>query len=223
MESDAHRLLKEAAVAWAVEEGYRAVATEVRLPNSPFRADVAGCRMERPGPGQFRIESTIAFECKQERSDFLKDSFREDGSIERLKLLHRRREKLEKLIGFHYPDLRKGDSLFPEFESSNPGEIGHEGYRRLVREIATVERGIFARTKFDRMIRYSCVDLCYLVIRRGIAEAHEIPSGWGLLECEFGGEDEAAEVTVLKRPGWNEARECHRLELLHRLAVSGRQ
>ena len=217
-ESDDHLILKQAAIEWAIAQGYRAVSTEVRLPNSSFRADVAGCRLERPEPRHLKIESTAAFECKQARSDFLKDSFQESGSDERLRLLHRRKEKLERLIGSHYPTLRRGDSLFPEYERSDPLVIRHGGYRKLKSEISTLEKGLFTRTKFDKMIRYRCVDLCYLVIRKGIAEPHEIPSGWGLLECDL---DANGEAHLTRLPQWNEAAEHHRLELLHLLAVKG--
>ncbi len=219
-ESREHHELKRAAVQWAREKGYRALGTEVRVPNSPFRADVAGCRMERPEPGRFEIASTAVFECKQARSDFLSDSFRENGGAERLRLLHRRREKLERLVGSHYPQIRSGDSLFPEFDRCDPCAIGHRGYRRISAEIAALQRGLHRRTKFDRMVRYRCVDLCYLVIRRGLIEEREVPDGWGVVECEF----EGGTVTVveLARPArWLGATAGHRLELLHWLAVRG--
>lgn len=218
-ESPEHRCLKELAARWAIAEGYRAVGTEVRLPNCAFRADVAGCRVVRPGPREMVIERTAAFECKQSRADFLGDAFGEAGAADRLAELRSRREKLAQLVGGHYPDLRQRDSLFPEYDRVDPALIRHQGYRKLAREIARLERGLFGGTKFDRMIRYRCVDFCYLVVRKGIVDPGEIPAGWGMLECEL--DAEPRQLEVAEKPAWNEVPDHHRLDLLHRLAVKG--
>lgn len=221
-ESDAHFTLKRLAVEWALTEGYSALGLEVALPNSNFRADVAGCRMARPQSHELVIEQTIAFECKQSRADFLLDSFREDGQANRLKQLHQRKTKLEQLVGSHYPTLRQGDSLFPEYQSTDPREIKHAGYQKLIKEISRLQNGLAGRTKFDRLIRYRCVDLCYIVVRQGIVEPHEIADGWGILEVADldGGrqDDKPPSIHLVKKPSWNDARPQHRLELLHRLA-----
>lgn len=220
-ESAEHLQLKAAAAFWASAEGYRAIGEEVRVPNSNFRADVAACKMERPAKGEVTISQTAVFECKQVRSDFLNDSLPEIASRKRLAALHQRRQKLEEMIGLHYPNLRQGDSLFPEYQRSDPRELSHKGYQKVIREIQLLERGIFGRTKFERMIRYRCADLCYLVVGRGIVEPHEVPLGWGILEVSEHSE-EIAELSVIKKPGWNEAGEGHRLELLFNIAAKGR-
>ena len=210
--------MKSAALQWGIQRGYRAIAEEVRLPNSNFRADAAGCKLERPAPRELVIASTVAFECKQVRSDFLNDSFREEESLVRLKKLRLRREKLRAMISGHYPNHCQGDLLFPEFDEPDPSLIRHDGYRKLNAEITVLERGIFARTKFEKMIRYRCVDLCYLVICQGVAEPCEIPAGWGLLECELSESGEEPVLRETKVPNWLEAAPVHRLELLHTLA-----
>jgi hypothetical protein len=104
---------------------------EVRMPHSGFRADVAAYRPESrklpltvEGKGRERlvlqpvIGTTAIFECKQARSDFLKDSHSAAITIEKLKLLDARRKTLERLLGVHQPSLRKGESLFAEYASS---------------------------------------------------------------------------------------------------------
>jgi hypothetical protein len=226
-ETRAHRLLKQAALLWALEQGYRAGGFEVRLPNSNFRADVAACRLERPASYECEIGLTAAFECKQARPDFLSDARPEAESLSRLAELNQRREKLEQLVGAHYPNLRQGDTLFPEFDRTDVSAVRHDGYQKVVAEIKTLETAIFGRTKFDRLVRYRCVDLCYLVIRPGILQLDETPSDWGLLTPEdeaFDLDAEDAEVpplTLLRKPQRIDAPETHRLELLHQLAVSG--
>ena len=225
-ESHLHLALKLAAKKWArKEEGYQVTGSEIRVPNSNFRADAVACRMARPNKGEFVIEATAVFECKQARSDFLNDNLPEVTSRERLKTLHARREKLEKLVGGHYPDLRQGDSLFPEYQSVDPRNINHSGYQRVMNEIAMLERGIFRRTKFDRMIRYRCADVFYLVVAKGIVQPHEVPLAWGILESEKeidpAREDDEISLKQIRKPTWNEASDKHRLEMLYHLARRG--
>lgn len=226
-ESAAHRHLKQASLVWALQQGYRAVAPEVRMPNSNFRADVAACRLDRSAPFECDLGVTAVFECKQARLDFLNDSRPEAESIQRLAELNCQREQIEKRVGAHYPNLRRGETLFPEFDRVEVPAIRHDGYRRITREIRTLETAVFARTKFDRLIRYRCADLFYLVIRPGIIAPEEIPSHWGLLapeDSDFDIDAEDGEVPpleLLKRPRQIEIPDAHRLELLHRLAVSG--
>ncbi|MCB1231597.1 MAG: hypothetical protein KDN19_15105 [Verrucomicrobiae bacterium] len=226
-ETRAHRLLKAAALRWAQEEGYRAVGLEIGLPNSRYRADVAACRLEKPRPRQRVLGATAVFECKQARPDFLNDSRPEAESVARLAHLNRRREKLERLVGAHYPTLRQGESLFPEYDRADVEAISHQGYRRVITEIRQLEKAVWGRTKFDRLARYRCANLCYLVIRPGILQPAEIPISWGLLAPETTDFDLAENdappprLNLIRKPAWIDAPEAHRLELLHRIAVSG--
>lgn len=225
-ESHAHRLLKHAALLWARGQGYRAAGVEIRLPNSPYRADVAACRLDRPGPHLREIGLTAVFECKQARPDFLHDSRRERASIARLAQLNRRREKLERLVGAHYPTLRQGESLFPEYDRSDPAAFGHEGYRRVVAEIRTLEAALFGRTKFDRLPRNRCADLFYLVIRPGILDPAEVPLDWGLLapdspDFDVDRDSPPPDLSLLRLPRQVESTAARRLDLLHRIAASG--
>ena len=58
-ETAAHHHLKHLAGLWARQHGYSAVATEVQLPNSSFRADVAAYRrVKGPQNGESIIGDT---------------------------------------------------------------------------------------------------------------------------------------------------------------------
>ncbi len=225
-ETHAHRLLKQAALRWAQQEGYRAAGMEIGLPNSRYRADVAACRLDRPGPRRLGVGLSAVFECKQSRADFLHDARPEAESLARLALLNRRREKLERLVGAHYPTLRQGESLFPEFDRADVDAINHEGYRRVVAEIRRLENAVWGRTKFDRLIRYRCASACFLVVRPGILDPAEVPLAWGLLaplnpDFDAPGSASPPPLVTLRKPAFVDAPESHRLELLHRIAVSG--
>ncbi|MEM9081547.1 MAG: hypothetical protein AAGC74_12745 [Verrucomicrobiota bacterium] len=219
-ESDRHRELKRAALHWAqTAGGYRFAGVEVRVPRSRYRADVVSCgnvRSFSEGAGlptggtvdlgardgserDRRAEAgddggsgrSALFECKQARGDFLTDSGEEAASLEQLEGLHERRRSLERQLGVHYPHLRKGEMLFPEFDGIYGEELPHEGYGKLIREIAKLESRVFRRTKFEKLLRWRSAHALYLVTWPGVVRGeHEIPTGWGWLEAEgFEGAD----------------------------------
>ena len=104
METDRHAILKRLGAVFLRGQGCRAVATEVRVPASRYRADVAGYLDKHPTrprsrqggepappPGPLVREArpkTVIIECKQSRADFLRD-------VADTQRLLRERERLE--------------------------------------------------------------------------------------------------------------------------------
>ena len=43
--------------------------------------------------------------------------------------------ELERLLGVHHPNLRLGETLFPEFDRYDFSDLQHEGYQKLICEI----------------------------------------------------------------------------------------
>lgn len=209
-ESAAHLALKQLAVVWARLNGYRACATEVRVPSSPYRADVAGYK-----PGRDATGVTVIFECKQSRPDFLRDASASLATTEKLRRLHGRRLKLEELLKVHHPNLRRGETLFAEYDSFDLETIRHRGYRTVMREIGVLQERLYAKTKLEKIARYRCANLLYVVTAPGILAAHEVPLGWGWLERV------ETELALRSRPAWQDATELHRLKLLESIAVAG--
>ena len=176
-ETAAHQRLKEFALQWAAEAGFALGAMEVRVPRSGFRVDVAAyARGTKLQPVR-----TALFECKQARADLLKDARAEAATRERLAGLLERRAKLEALIAEHRPDLRKGETLFPEFDSIDASGLRHATYTAVIDEITTLQRRVLHGVKFEKLRRYAAADTLYLVVEEGIFAADEIPAGWGLL------------------------------------------
>lgn len=176
-ETPSHRRLKALAFAWAKAAGFGVLATEVPLPKSRFRADLAGLEAKKAG-------KTAIFECKQARSDLLKDAGNEVETRDEIQKLTARLLELERLIGGHRPDLRKGDSLFPEFDAVDLSATRHATYRRVLADLATWQQRRLKGTKFSQLFRWRTADLFYLVSEPGIFAPAEVPAGWGLLVRE---------------------------------------
>lgn len=173
-ESASHARLKALALAWAQANGYGICGVEVRVPRSGYRADVAAI-------GRGAGARTALFECKQSRADLLKDAHAEAATRARLTELVGRRRAIEDLLAVHRPDLRRGDALWPEYDSWDFSALEHQGYRGVLAELETMQRRMLRGTKFSKLFRYRCADFLYLVVEDGIFAEAEIPAGWGLL------------------------------------------
>ncbi|KAF5406765.1 MAG: hypothetical protein Udaeo2_31510 [Candidatus Udaeobacter sp.] len=209
-ETERHSRLKRLAFLWSQAQGYSACAMEVSLPKCRYRADVASYRRTPK-----KIGSTAIFECKQTLCDLRRDNCQSDAIRQRLETIWQRRQLLERRLRAHYPNLRTGDSLFPEFDLPDLTVIGHRGYARLLRELRALQNRLYDCTKFDKLLRYRCANLYFLVLPEDLFRDSEIPVGWGALV-----ENDGA-LTLVRKPIWHETTaECH-IRLLHRIAVAG--
>jgi hypothetical protein len=175
-----HRNLKRLAAQWAHANGFRCIGMEVRAPRSRFRVDVVAYRSGRISESG---EPLIAiFECKQSRPDLCRDIAQIETLQRELHYLQQRRAKLEELLWVHHPSLRRGESLFPEWDTFAGELLAHAGYQRLVARIIRVQSGLHDSTKFAWIARHRLANLHYLVAPDKLASLDELPPGWGLLE-----------------------------------------
>ena len=206
-ETAAHRELKRLALGWAQTHGFALAAPEVRVPKCGYRADVAAC-------SRGALRRTAVFECKQARADLLKDAHAEAATRRRLDELVARRAKLEELLALHHPDLRRGEALWPEFDTWDFSGLEHRAYRDVLEELATVQERVVKGTKFSKMFRYRSADFLYLVVEDGIFAEAEIPAGWGLLRRQDG------ELALARPPAALDAAEPQRQALLESIALA---
>ena len=191
-EGSQHWLLKRLALEWAYRRGFHCISLEVRAPRSSFRVDVAGYRSE----GELKSPIVVLFECKQSRPDLERDSVQTALVENELRALRQRRENLEKLLSIHYPMARVAGALFPEWDTFDPQQITHTGYRRLIAKIHALQRKLDSSRKFERIIRYRLANLHFLVTSKHLLSPERIPPGWGLLEAV---DDQRLEVRTLPR------------------------
>jgi len=202
-----HLELKRLAVEWLRRMGCSAVATEVRCPISRWRVDVAGwfdgagTSAASGGRDSLRDEGdlftsdprehgadrarTIIVECKQARSDFLRDDSDREELLRVRRHLERRREEIEEQrVKPREPHLRRGGSaLFPEMETWDFAASRLDSYRRVLRELRRVEKRLHGETKFGLLNRYRLADHLYLFTPSALIRRAELPEGWGLVEA----------------------------------------
>ncbi|MCB9838747.1 MAG: hypothetical protein H6813_05360 [Phycisphaeraceae bacterium] len=199
METSDHLDLKRLAVAYLRAIGCVAVGVEVRSPISTFLFDAAGWRdsVRVPrrrndgswGMGHRRIDpESIVIECKQSRSDFLKDSRdRRRLVAERARLDLRRQRLEERVIKPNEPHLRAPDATLYGAEDSNDAwdfsRTRCVEHRDIVAELRRIERLLSDGTKFGDIARWALADRLYLCAPSGLVRRHEVPPGWGLIEC----------------------------------------
>ena len=87
---------------------------------------------------------------------------------------------------------------------------------QLTAELATAQRKQLEGTKFAKLGRWRAASLLYVVAEPGVAGAHEIPDGWGLLEREGDG------LVLRCKPCLNPTTAAERVALLERIAAAGR-
>lgn len=209
-ETQRHARLKRLAFVWAQAQGFSACAVEVSLPRCRYRADVAAYRSRRRPIG-----STAIFECKQALCDLRRDNCDSELSRRRLEAICKRRQILETHLRAHYPSLRNSDLLFPEFDSQSFTAIGHRGYARLLCELRAVQNRLYECTKFEKLIRYRCANLFFLVVSQELFRDREVPVGWGALVESNGA------LTLLRKPTWHETTAEDRVRFLQRIAIAG--
>ena len=210
-ETAAHLELKRLALLWAQENGYPIAALEVSLPQCRYRADVAAYRPERNGV----LGHTAVFECKQSAPDLRRDDCRSPQALARLASVYRRRQILEKHLRIHYPTLRTGESLFPEWDAHDFAAIEHRGYARVTRELSALQNQLRDGRKFEKLARYACANLFFLVVPNEPLREPEAPLGWGLLV-----EKEGA-LTLHRKAVWHDSPEPARLRVLQKIAAAG--
>lgn len=209
-ETEKHAWLKRLAFLWAQAQGYSACAMEVSLPKCQYRADVAAYRLAPE-----RIGSSAIFECKQALCDLRRDNCQSDAARQQLETICQRRQLLETRLRTHYPNLRNGDSLFPEFDLPDFTVIGHRGYTRLLHELRALQNRLYDCTKFDKLLRYRCANLYFLVLPERLFHDSEIPVGWGALVEADGA------LALVRKPIWHETTAEYHIRLLHRIAAAG--
>jgi len=209
-ETARHARLKRLALVWAQAQGFSVCGIEVSLPRCRYRADMAAYRGQRR-----EIAATAIFECKQALCDLRRDNCDSELSRRQLEMICKRRQFLETHLRAHYPSLRNSDSLFPEFDLQSFTAIGHRGYARISRQLGTLQNRLYDCTKFEKLIRYRCANLFFLVVPEEIFRDREIPVGWGALVESNGA------LTLVRKPIWYETTEENRIRLLHRIALAG--
>jgi hypothetical protein len=202
METTAHNQLKKLSVTFLRHWGCHAVSTEVRCPIARYRVDVAGwldrapvvggeqpieevIAKPRAAAGEKRVARTVMIECKQVRSDYLRDGKETEKLLHRREQLTRIRKSIEenrvKLLEPHL--CQTGTALFSEFDEWDFSSSKLTSYHSVCQALERVDEALHGQTKFSIVARYHLADYLYIAAPQGMIRPRELPPGWGLLEC----------------------------------------
>jgi hypothetical protein len=194
METAAHAQLKRLAISFLRQRGCHAVATEVRCPIFRYRVDVAGYQDTLPwdaggrGSASHKLVQprTFIIECKQSRSDFMRDCEHTTELLEVRSQLHSIRQSIEhNRIKRLEPQLQcGGTSLFAELEDWDFSASRLPAYREVLRKLRRIDQKLHGGTKFFLIDHYALADELYVATPAGLIRRNELPAGWGLLECD---------------------------------------
>jgi hypothetical protein len=208
-ETAAHARLKRLALIWAQAHDYAACAIEVSLPHCRYRADVAAFGVHREGA------RTVVFECKQAVADLRRDSCDSVDARQRLDVLESRRRVIERNLRVHYPTLRTGETLFPDYDAWDFSQLDHHGHALVLRNGAALRQRLINCTKFEKIAHYRCANLFYLVIPESLQYASfEMPRGWGLLV------ESGKRLRLARKPQWHETSPQAQARFLQRVAAA---
>ena len=95
------------------------------------------------------------------------------------------------------------------------GSIEHRGYQRVTRELAALQIQLRDGRKFEKLARYGCANLFFLVVPDDLLRKPEPPIGWGLLVAREGA------LKLHRKPTWHDSPERSRLRVLQKIAGAG--
>ena len=101
------------------------------------------------------------------------------------------------------------------FDSHDFSAIGHRNYARVLRELSALQHRLYDCTKFEKLLRYRCANLFFLVLTNEVYRESEIPIGWGALV------ESNESLRLMRKPTWHEITEQNCRRLLHRIAAAG--
>lgn len=238
-ESKQHLHLKKLAADWSLDQGFDIVADEIRIPQSGYRADLMAYRrwtrelgsldvlessshrevietkaFEKSMPREAQGAGfTAILECKQSRSDFLRDMGEWAELQERLETLQKRKIIIERLIRTHHLEWTQKECLFPELDPIDLDRVIHPTYLKVLQQMRLLSKRKRKESKFDCLSRYESANLLYLVVEPGLIKSHEAPAGWGVLERR--GEDQ---LELRIRPQWRPASQKIRVQALENIS-----
>lgn len=180
--------LQRAVLAWMGEQAVAGMATQVPTRLTRFRAHVAGFWTETvrnphvDGPRRLLVpRQTVIVELRQRRKECWPDATNSSSLLPRYRELKEQRLKLEAGIREHEPELRRTDTLFPEFSDWDYERSRDPVYMETLRELKRVARALYKGTSFEAIRAASLADLLYLAVPAKAVHPYELADGWGLL------------------------------------------
>jgi hypothetical protein len=205
-----HARLKRLALLWAQAQGYSACALEVSLPHCRYRADVAAYRPKPSGVGL-----TAIFECKQALPDLRRDNCCSVAVRARLETVYRRRQIPKEICACIIRISESRTHFFPNLIRTISQRSNITVMRAFCASCPRCKIVSSIAPSFEKLLRYRCANLFFLVLPNELFEEIEIPVGWGALVESDGA------ISLARKPVRYENAPENRLRFLQRIAAAG--
>ena len=212
------RDMKRAILAWFVPQKPSGMGLNVPTRVSKYCADIAAFWSS---PGAKRLmapDKTVIVEIRRNREQCWPDCSRQEELLPLLREKKNEKASLEAMLRKTEPELKDGDTLFPEFENWNYKLTKNRAYHKCLKQLEEIEHALYKGSRFEQIRRAYVADYLYLAVPTGTVAPEELADGWGLININ---PDMTAEL-VKKAEKWD-CPERNKLHLIQHIAAACRK
>ncbi|RMD75295.1 MAG: hypothetical protein D6820_14980 [Lentisphaerae bacterium] len=182
------RELIRVVLAWLLDEGACALATNVPTRAASYKVDIAAFwnqTIRNPAgayPRMINVPRRVSIvEVRRNREECWPDCSSRDELTSSLRELHQKMARIQERIRDNEPHLRMGDALFEEFAQWRYDDSDDPEYHQVRGKIRRIEQMLYRGTMFENIRQVRVADFAWLAVPEGTLEAEEVAEDWGLL------------------------------------------
>ena len=209
------RDMKRAILAWLIPQKPSGMGLNVPTKVSKYRADIAAFWSSPAKKRLMAPDKTVIVEIRRNREQCWPDCSRQEELLPLLREKKNEKASMEAMLRETEPDLKDGDTLFPEFENWNYKLTKNRAYHKCLRQLEEIEHALYKGSRFEQIRRAYVADYLYLAVPTGTVAPEELADGWGLININ---PDMTAEL-VKKAEKWD-CTERNKLHLIQHIAAA---
>ena len=175
------REMKRAILAWLIPEKPSGMALNVPTRVSKYCADIAAFWSSPAKKRLMAPTKTLIVEIRKSREQCWPDCARQEELLPLLRKTKEEKASIEAILRREEPELKDGDTLFPEFESWNYKLTKKRKYHKCLKQLEEIEHALYKGSRFEQIRRAHVADYLYLAVPTGTVQPDELADGWGLI------------------------------------------
>ena len=176
--------MKRAVLAWLVPQKPSGMALNVPTRVSKYCADIAAFWSSPAVKRLMAPDKTMIVEVRRNREQCWPDCSRQEELLPMLREKKDEKASIEAMLRKTEPELKEGDTLFPEFESWNYKQTKNRTYHKCLKQLEEIEHALYKGSRFEQIRRAHVADYLYLAVPAGTVSPNEMADGWGLVNIK---------------------------------------